>query len=167
MTTLDIILLICFIPAVWQGLAKGLVNQIIGIAALFLAAWLANKFSAPVTETLTRQFAEAQPQVLKIIAFALIFLVTLLAAGLIGKLITKILKFATLGWLNRVLGLLFGVIKTTLILGLLICLFDSLNGKLELVKPGTLSDSSVYIYLKDFGAKFFPFLKTLVTKGNA
>lgn len=167
MTTTDIILLALFIPAVWQGLSKGLINQVIGIASLFLAAWLANKFSIPAADALAGQFTKAQPQVLKIGAFVVIFLVTILAAGLLGKLITKIIKFATLGWINRLLGLLFGIIKTALILGLLICLFDSLNSKWGMIKQETLSGSVVYDYLKDFGMKFFPFLKSLVTKGNA
>lgn len=167
MTTPDIILLVCFIPAIWQGLSKGLINQIIGLAALFLAAWLANKFSLPASEALGGLFPEARTQVMRIIAFAGIFIIVMLVAGLLGKLVTKIIGFATLGWLNRLLGLLFSLIKTALILGLVICLFDSLNGKWNLIKPETLSESSVYDYLKDFGMKFFPFLKSLVTKGNA
>ena len=167
MTTADIILLVCFIPAVWQGLSKGLINQVVGIAALILAVWVANKFCLPLSDILSRQVEQAQPQVSRIISFTVIFIVTVLAAGLAGKLLTKVIKFASLGWINRLLGLLFAIIKTALVLGLLVCLFDSLNVKWGLVKSDTLSASVVYDYLKDFGTRFFPFLKSFVIQANA
>lgn len=103
----------------------------------------------------------------KVISFALIFFAALVVFGLLGNLLTKIMKFASLSWLNRLLGMVFGIFKAALILAVLVWLFDNLNAKWNLVKPETLNDSIIFTYLKDFGAKFFPFLKNLISQINA
>lgn len=167
MTTTDIILLICFLPAIISGLSKGLVKQLVSIAAIFAGAFIASKFSLPVGEFISGLLKDARPQVVKVISFALIFFAALVVFGLLGNLLTKIMKFASLSWLNRLLGMVFGIFKAALILAVLVWLFDDLNAKWNLVKPETLNDSIIFTYLKDFGAKFFPFLKNLISQINA
>ena len=49
MGTLDIILLICFIPAIVRGIQKGFVEQLVAIVSILLGAWLAFKFSTPLS----------------------------------------------------------------------------------------------------------------------
>lgn len=167
MTTTDIILLICFIPAIWNGLTKGLVKQLVAIAAVFAGAWIANKFSLPVSEFISRQLTDAQPRIVSAVSFALLFFASLAVFGLLGNLLTRILKSASLGLANRILGVIFGIFKAALILAILVWLFDELNSKWELVKAETLDESVVFTYLKDFGARFFPFLKNMISHINA
>ena len=167
MTSTDIILLLCFLPAIWTGLSKGLVKQLVSIAAVFAGAWIANKFSLPVSEFFSGLLSDAQPKFVNAISFALVFFASLVVFGLLGNLLTKILKFASLGWFNRVLGMIFGIFKTALILAILVWVFGELNSKWELVKEETLNSSVVFTYLKDFGARFFPFLKNMITHINA
>jgi membrane protein required for colicin V production len=45
-----------------------------------------------------------------IAAYAIILLATLLVAGVIGWLIAKLVNFAALGWLDRVMGFILGVV---------------------------------------------------------
>lgn len=167
MTVLDIILIACFIPAIWQGLSKGLINQVVGIAALFLGAWLAGKYGTAAGEVIARQFSDMQPKTAGTVGYIAVFFVSVLALGVLGKILTKIIKIATLGWTNRLLGLIFGIFKAALLLSLLVCLFDSVNDKIHLMKAETIDASKVYGYLRDFGSRFFPALKTLITNGNA
>lgn len=167
MTTLDIILLLCFVPAVWEGVSKGLIRQIVGIAGLFVAVCLARKFCLPAGEWLAPHLDKVNPQVINIICFTAIFFITLLLCGLLSRLLTDVVKFASLGWFNRLLGVVFGIFKTALLLALLVCLFEELNGKFTIAGRDSLDKSAVYGYLKDFGSRFFPYIKTLITKGNA
>lgn len=167
MTTLDIILLVCFIPAIWQGISKGLIRQLAGFAGLFLSIWAAKSFFLSLGEVLARNIDGLNGKVAGIISFLLIFFVSLLIFGIIGNLLTKIVKFASLGWINRLLGVVFGIFKAALILALTVSLFEELNARLELVKPETLASSAVYDYLKDFGERFFPFVENLIIHPNA
>lgn len=103
---------------------------------------------------------------LNVISFALIAIVTALVLHLVGALITKALKAVSLGFLNRLLGLVFAVLKVGLVLGLLILLFETLNSSLGLVKPEKLENAVVYGALRDASNAIFPILKTLVTGGQ-
>ena len=167
MTTLDVILLLCFVPAVWEGVSKGLIKQLVGIAGLFIGVWLARKFCLPAGEWLAPHLDKVNPQVINIICFTAIFFIALLLCGLLGRLLTGLVKFASLGWFNRLLGVVFGIFKTALLLALLVCLFEELNDKFNIAGRDFLDESAVYGYLKDFGDRFFPYIKALITKGNA
>ena len=69
--------------------------------------------------------------------------------------------------MNRLLGLVFGVLKVALILGLVILLFETLNSSLHIVKPEATADAVVYNALKNAANAIFPILKSFVTGGGA
>lgn len=162
MAILDIVLLLCFIPAVIRGLSKGLINELISLVSIILGAWLAFKFSGVVSTWLS-QYLQLEQKVVNVIAFAVIVILVIILLHLIGQLLTKVVKITTLGWLNRLLGMIFGILKVALILGLIIMVFGGINEKWNLVKPGVLDDTVVYNFLKDFAEKVFPYLKSFVT----
>ena len=165
MAILDIILLLCFVPAIVSGISKGFVKQVIDLVAILVAAWGAFHFSTTLGEWLG-QYLTLDTTVLNVISFALIAIVAALVLHLIGALITKALKAVSLGFLNRLLGLVFAVLKVGLVLGLLILLFESLNSTLQLVKPEKLENAVVYGALRDAANTIFPILKTLVAGGQ-
>lgn len=167
LTTLDIILLLCFLPAIWHGVSKGFVRQIVGIAGLFFGAWLGSRYCVPLGHSLAAHLSDSQPGLVNVVCFLVIFFATLLVTGLLGKLISRILKFATLGGLDRLFGVIFGIFKAALLMAILVGIFDGINGKLDIADKDTLNRSEVYGYLKDFGSRFFPFLKGLITNGKA
>ena len=85
----------------------------------------------------------------------------MLILHLIGKLLSKILSAASLGWVNRLLGLVLALAETALVLGLLSVLFESLNQQWELVKPEVLQDSVIYQFVHNLAVKILPALKSL------
>ena len=164
MAILDIILLLCFIPAIVSGISKGFVKQVIDLVAILVAAWAAFHFSQPLS-ALLGQYLTLDPSILKVISFVLIALAAALVLNLIASLITKALKALSLGFLNRLLGLVFAILKVGLILGLLIMLFETLNSSMHLVKPEVTENAVVYSTLRDIANQIFPILKTFVTGG--
>jgi len=83
--------------------------------------------------------------------------------NLVGTLVTKALQAVSLGFVNRLLGLVFAVLKVAVVLGLLILLFETLNSTLHILKPESTADAVVYNALKEAAEKVFPILKTFVT----
>ena len=162
MNIIDIILLICFIPAVVQGLRKGFISQAISIVSLIAGIWASARFADMVTEWIS-QYMNASEQVLKIVAFALILIVVFIVLGLLGRLLESILNFVMLGWINKLLGIVFSLTKAILIIGLVILLFSSLNNNFQLVKPETLDSSVLYQPVKNFADTIFPFIKNILT----
>lgn len=160
MSILDIILLICFIPALIQGLKKGFISQVISIVSLIAGVWMSFEFSTAVSAWLA-QYVEASDKILKIASFAIIMVGVFIILGIIGKSLEGILKFVMLEWLNRLLGVVFAFIKTGLVIGIVIILFNSLNNSLNLVSEETLAQSVLYPPLKDMAYTIFPYLKEI------
>ena len=162
MNILDIIILICLIPSIIQGIRKGFISQVVSIISLIAGVWASAKF-ADMVGTWLGQYLTASEQVLKIVAFALILILVFVVLGIIGKLLEGIFNLIMLGWLNKLLGVVFAAVKCLLIIGLVILAFNSLNTNFNLVNPETLSDSILYPIIKDVADKVFPYLQSLLT----
>lgn len=162
MAILDIVLLLCFVPAIVKGLSKGLVNELISLASVIVGAWLAFKFSSTLAAWLSG-YLQLDPKAVNVIAFAVIVILVILLLNLIGQLLTKVIQITMLGWLNRLLGMVFAILKTALILGLVIMVFAGINAKFGIVKPEVLDGTVVYNAIKNFAEAIFPYLKSLVT----
>ena len=161
MNIIDIIILVCCIPALFHGFLKGFVSQAISLIALVLGVWLSFKFSVPFGDWL-KSFADLPGTVLHIIAFALILTIVMLVLTLIGKAIEKVVKLAMLGWLNKLLGIVFALLKAVLIIGLVIIIFDAIYNLIPFVSSDTLNESVLYNPIKSIANTVFPFLKELI-----
>ncbi len=166
MAIIDIILLICFVPAIVYGIRKGFVKQVVEIVAIVVGAWAAFRFSSRLSVWLA-QYLTLDEGLLRIISFVIIVLLAVLLLGLVGSLLTRLLKLVFLGWLNGLLGLVFGVLKVALVLGLLIMVFEGINSTVGLVEPESLNDAVVYQALKNLASDIFPFLKSFVAEAGS
>ena len=167
MCILDIIILLCFIPAAITGIKKGFISQAAGLLALIVGVWIAFHFSDMICTWLKETvpaMAEFSPTVVQIIAFALVLVVVSVLFLLVGRLLSGVLKLAMLGWLDKTLGLVLAFATTFLILGTLAVVFDSINHSFELVSDEALSPSVLYPIVRDAAYKVFPFLKALLFK---
>ena len=163
MATLDIILLICFIPGIIRGLSKGFLEQALSLAGIVVSVWAAFKFSSLVCSWL-KPYLSLSETTLSVVAFALILIAVCLAVLVVARLLTKVLEMSMLGWLDKVLGLAFALIINALLLGVFIILFDTLNLKFGFVKPEVLDASIVYTTLRDLCYLVFPYLKAFFFK---
>ena len=132
MNIVDIILLICFVPALVQGLRKGFISQVIAIISIIAGVWVSARFTASASTWLA-QYIEGSEQVLKVISFALIFIAVIAVLAILGRLLEGTVKLIMLGWLNRLLGMVLSLVKAGLIVGLVIMAFCSLNNTFSLV----------------------------------
>ena len=162
MNTLDIIILVLFIPGIIHGMSKGLIEQAISLVGIVLSAYLAFKFSDAACNWLSHYITVSET-VLNVLGFAVVLVGMLLVVLFVAKLVTAAVEKASLGWINKVLGLAFSIAVTAVVLGLLIILFDTVNIKFALVKSPILQESLLYGALKDFGYFVFPYLKGLLT----
>lgn len=161
MSIVDIILLICFVPSLMNGIRKGFISQVISIVSLIAGIWVSYEFASMAGEWIG-QYIEASENVLKIMAFALIMVGMFLVLGLLGRFLEGIISFVMLGWVNKLLGAAFALLKAGLIVGLLIMVFSSLNNNLHLVSEEVLAQSALYTPLKDMAYTVFPYLKSMI-----
>lgn len=161
MNIVDIILLICFIPALVQGLRKGFISQVIAIISIIAGVWVSARFTASASTWLA-QYIEGSEQVLKVISFALIFIAVIAILAILGRLLEGTVKLIMLGWLNRLLGMVLSLVKAGLIVGLVIMAFCSLNNTFSLVSEEVLNESVLFPPLKNMAYTVFPYLKELL-----
>ena len=160
MNILDIILLVCFVPALIQGFRKGFISQVIAIISIIAGVWLSFRFATVVSAWLG-QYVQGSEQILDIASFALIFIAAIAGLAVLGKLIEGAVKLVMLNWLNRLLGILFALLKTGLIIGLCIMVFCSLNNTFQFVNEETMNSSVLFPPLKNMAYTVFPYLKEL------
>lgn len=158
---IDIIILICCIPALVQGFRKGFISQAVSLVSLVLGAWLAFKFSEPVGEWI-KTMADVNGVILQVLSFTLIFLVVYLVLLLLGKIIQSLVKVVMLGWLDKLLGVFFALLKMLLIIGLIIICIDAVNSTLPIIPTKTLDESVLYHPIKSVADVVFPYLKELI-----
>ena len=151
MNILDIILAIVLALGAIQGFRKGIIAQLCGIVGVVLGAWLAFKFGAKLGDWMGVQLNE-------VVAYVIVFLVAVLAAGLMGRIAAAVLKATGLGILNRLGGLALSVVEYALILALLLGLFERINNATGWVEPKVLEESVVAGPVKDVSNFVFPYL---------
>lgn len=161
MNIVDIILLICFVPAVVQGFRKGFISQVVAIVSIIAGTWISFKAASAVSQWLS-QYMDGSEQMMKVISFALIFIAVIVATALLGKLIEGVVKLVMLGWLNKLLGVAFSMLKAGLIVGVAVMVFCSLNNTFGMVSEETLNGSVLFPPIKHMAYTVFPYLKELL-----
>ena len=161
MNTLDIFILILFVPGIVRGLSKGFVEQTLSLLGIILSVYMAYHYHGSVYTWLSAHF-EISQTVLHIVGFAIVLAGVLIVILLLANLITAVVEKASLGWLNQSLGVVLSIVVTALVLSVIILLFNMVNVKFGLVKSPILQDSLLYGALKDLGNTIFPYLKGLV-----
>lgn len=142
MNWIDIIILI---PAAWfayRGLKNGLVYELASILALILGVWATARFS----DVLAAKLGEGHTY--KVIAFVVIFVLTLVLVHFAGKLMEKIIKLLIPAFVNNVVGLAFGVLKVVIVFSLLFMLIEKADTRDVLLKPETKEASFSYKYVE-------------------
>ena len=144
MTGFDIIVLIIVGVAAIGGFMRGLVQEVLSLAAWILAAFSVAYLHQPLTESL-RGFYDSDPGT-PILAFALLLLIPYATIMLIAKSAGKASRNSILGPIDRVLGFGFGAVKGALIVvfafSILVLGFDNVWGYKG--RPAWISTARTY-----------------------
>lgn len=157
MSIIDLILVILFLIAGFNGYKKGLVGQAAGLIGLVLGIWGAIHFSDFTATFLSEQFS-FNSKYLPLISFALTFVVILIAVHFVGKLVEGLINLAFLGIVNSLLGIVFGVLKTALILSVILVLLGNISHRIKIIPDDFGSKSIFYGPIKRLAPSIFPYL---------
>lgn len=141
-----------------QGFIDGLVIEVAELAALILGVWGAIHFSGYIAVRLSEWF-DMQTAWLGIIAFAITFVIIVVAINLLGKLLDSLMKAVALGFILRVLGAIFGIIKTALILSVVFVFLNTLNQKRAFLPSDRIAKSYLYNPIADIVPAIFPIVE--------
>ena len=133
------VLLYGFIRGVW----KGFFSELASLLSILLGIYAAIMLSGYMIQVINR-YLHWEGKHIRIIAFILTFILAVIAIILLGKLFTKLAKFAMMGWLNKLLGGIFGFLKWLVLLSLLAHIFSKVNSKEAFASKQDLNESYCY-----------------------
>lgn len=144
MTLLDILVLFIVAVAAIGGFMRGLVQEVLSLAAWILAAFSVHYLHPALTEYL-RGWYDAEPAT-PILAFAILLLIPYAAMRVIASNVGEASRGSILGPIDRVLGFGFGAVKGALIVvfafSILVLGFDTVWGYKG--RPDWITQARVY-----------------------
>lgn len=155
MSIIDIVLGALLLFGLIRGAMKGLFVEIASLVALVLGVYGAIHFSGFAADFLESK-VDWNEKTINIVAFAITFVIIVLAISLAGKALTKLADFAALGIINKLAGGVFGALKIGLILSVLLIVFNKLNKTLPFMEQDDLDESILYEPVKSLAPMIFP-----------
>ena len=157
MNYIDLVLGILLLLAAFRGFSNGFVAELASLLALILGIWGAIHFSHLMAGFIVDTF-DYQPKHLGLIAFLITFLIIVVIIYLIGKAVETLLYAIALGFLNKLAGILFGIIKSAIILSVLLLIFDEFDEDAHILPQDQKAESHMYEPIKDLVPTILPFL---------
>ncbi|MGH1387131.1 CvpA family protein [Kordia sp.] len=158
MNFIDIIIGGVIVLGFARGLMKGLFVEIASLVALIAGLYGAIHFSYFAGDFLVENFPSWEEKYVNLTAFAITFIVILIAVTMAGKLLTKVADFASLGILNKILGGAFGGLKMAVIIGAALVFFERTNNTMTFVEQDKIDGSALYEPVKEVGGFVFAYV---------
>ncbi len=144
MDIIDIVIGALLAFAAFRGLRNGLFVELASLVSFFVGIYIAVKFSYIVVAFI------GDSKTAKVAAFIITLLIVVVVIHLLAKVFSKIASFVFLGWLNKLGGAVFGTLKTILLLGIILSLFQKVN----------INDTFISKETQEKSLFFNPILKT-------
>jgi len=159
MTPFDIIVYVALAWALVSGWWRGLAVQLLSLAGVVAALFVAAAYGRSLGELLGMDDSVAG-----VTGFIIIFLAVLVAVGVAARLLRTVFRFAGLGALDALLGVVFSVAKVLLVLSVLFAWFAALNADYDLVGRKTIDDSHWFRPVAGISESLTPYFEELKQK---
>lgn len=142
MNLLDFILLTPLVIGLARGLYKGLINELASLVSLLGGALMAYLFADEVYSIISN-YVDEPGLGTQVLSYAIVFVAVVIGVYIIAKALTKMMKLVALGFLNRIVGGIFGLAKALILLLISIYFLQSFiksqrDSKQELVAQSLL-----------------------------
>ena len=163
---IDIICIILLVLAVIRGYQRGLIVGIFALLAIIIGLAAAMKLSIVVAGYLG-DTVKISDRWLPVISFAVVFIGVVLLVRLGANAIEKAVQAITLGWLNRLGGIILYVVIYITAFSVIVFYLEMLG----LIRSETISKSATYSLIQPWGPKaidamgvVLPFFRDMFTE---
>ena len=152
MAVLDYVVIAVVLFSVLLGWWRGLIYEVLSLLGWVAAYVVARLFTTDVEHYLPPQ---VNPEMVRmVVAFAALFVGTLIASSIVAWLLSKLVKIAGLGWLDGFLGAVFGMLRG----GLLVLLLALLAGMTTVPEESFWREATLSRTLEDAALQAKPWL---------
>ena len=157
MNWVDAIIVVILILSLVMGFTNGLVKEVASLAAFILGIWGAIKFSTFTAGKLYDYF-DMTGHWVGVIAFLITFGIIVVIIHFIGILADKIVNAASLGFINRILGIVFGLLKSVLIMSVFFVILNAIDARKSFLPKKIIEESHFYNPISDIAPAIFPII---------
>lgn len=118
MNWVDYAILAIIGASVLISLWRGFTREALSLAGWIVAAWVALTFADNLQTLLASHISV--PSLRLVVAFAILFIVTLFLAGLVNYLAVQVIKKTGLSGTDRMVGIFFGIARGCLVVAVLV-----------------------------------------------
>ena len=163
MNPFDIFIIIVVSYSIIRGLFRGLVKEVSSIIGVLGGFYAAYSYYPMIAQLLTGIIKEES--YLNILSFLIIFCGILIVISILGVVIKYLLNVAFLGWIDRICGVGFGLIKGVLIVTVIFIILTTFLSKgTPLIKKSILAPHVIWISEKMVGLVSDDMKKDFFTK---
>lgn len=155
MNTVDVILGILLFYGLVRGFFRGFFAELASLVGFIVGIYGAIYFS-PYFANFIAELVTWNPQIIKILSFAIIFILIVFLISLVGKFLTQAASFVMLGVVNKLLGAAFGFLKAAVITSVIMIFFNATNEQIEFVEEATLDASLLYDPIRAIAPALLP-----------
>ncbi|GAB1416746.1 hypothetical protein MASR2M117_21520 [Paludibacter sp.] len=143
MNALDLYILVPILLGFVVGLFRGLIKEIVSLVVIILGIYISKLFSSFVAKWLNGHF-DISLKLAQPLAFIIIFAIVAILLILASKFLQGIIKNLSLGFINSILGGLFGALKFALLVSVILIVFDTLNDRFSFIDKESKDKSILF-----------------------
>lgn len=155
MNYIDIIILLPLAYGLIQGIRHGIVREMAALLAIIVGIYAARYMSAQFIPYIV-EWTGWSASVSASVAYVLVFIAVVAGINLVAFIISKLLKAVMLGGINRLLGGVFGVVKWTLIVSVILNVLSVANDFVPFKDNPAVQGSMLYSHLEHLLWKILP-----------
>ena len=149
----DIIVLIVLLGAFIKGIRKGLAMQLAGFVAIIIGAIFAGK-AADLIFPYILDVLNISANIAVMLSYALAFVIIVFGINLIGKMLHNIIEALHIGFINKILGAILGVITASIV-----NLTIMLDPEEDIITTRIKTESLFYSSIQKTAPTIVPYLK--------
>ncbi|MBF0264512.1 MAG: CvpA family protein [Gammaproteobacteria bacterium] len=119
---IDYFILTVIVISMLISLWRGFVKEALSLVGWILAVFIGLKYMQILAMILQDKLQSLPPSINSILAFAILFILTLIVAALINNLVSKLVEKTGLTGTDRSIGMLFGIARGIVLIGILVLL---------------------------------------------
>jgi membrane protein required for colicin V production len=155
MNSLDTAILLIAALFFIRGIFRGFVFELVTVVGLILGYVISITYLSLLAGYILSFFPSAPESIVNLVSFFVLFVGTNLLLRMVANIVTKTLKIAMLGWLNRLLGGILGMLKSIIIMSILVFVIDLIPFSSVLLEQVEVQTSELYPILNALGPRLY------------
>ena len=153
MIWLDIVFLVPLLWGAYSGFKKGLIAQVLGLTSLFAGVWLGVNYQEMVSPFLIEK---VQEKYLSISCFIVLFFSVIILGAITTKIMEKFANFIQLKLINKLVGLILGVLKISSFLVIEVSIIQTWDSQSIMIDQSTKENSLFFPVFNNIGNSILP-----------